>query len=71
MLLVADAYDAMTNVRPYGTPLPPDMALAELRLGAGRQFDAHCVEALAQHLAENPADLRVRRFLRADPLRAA
>jgi HD-GYP domain-containing protein (c-di-GMP phosphodiesterase class II) len=61
----------MTSARPYGSPLPPDVALAELRLGAGRQFDARCVEALAEYLAENPADIRVRRFLRADPLRAA
>jgi diguanylate cyclase (GGDEF)-like protein len=70
VMLVADAFDAMTRTRPYGSPLPPDIALAELRLGAGRQFDARCVDALAEHLAENPVDLRVRRFLRADPLRA-
>jgi HD-GYP domain-containing protein (c-di-GMP phosphodiesterase class II) len=40
------------------------MALAELQRGAGTQFDARCVEALAQHVADNPADLRVRRFVR-------
>jgi diguanylate cyclase (GGDEF)-like protein len=71
VLLVADAYDAMTSVRPYGSPLPAEIALAELRLGAGRQFDARCVDALAEYVVENPADRRVRRFLRADPLRAA
>src|SRR4051812_30062139 len=64
ILLVADAFDAMTSTRPYGLPLPPEMALDELQRGAGRQFDASCVEALAQHLAEHPVDVRVRRFLR-------
>jgi HD-GYP domain-containing protein (c-di-GMP phosphodiesterase class II) len=64
ILLVADAFDAMTSARPYGDPLPPEIALAELRRGAGTQFDARCVEALARHLAEHPVDLRVRRFVR-------
>ena len=64
ILLVADAFDAMTSTRPYGSPLPPDVALAELQRGAGAQFDAACVEALAKHVADNPADIRVRRFVR-------
>jgi diguanylate cyclase (GGDEF)-like protein len=64
ILLVADAFDAMTSARPYGAPLPPEVALAELQRGAGRQFDSRCVEALAAHLAEHPVDLRVRRFVR-------
>jgi diguanylate cyclase (GGDEF)-like protein len=64
ILLVADAFDAMTSTRPYGSPFPPDMALAELHRGAGTQFDARCVAALAEHVADNPADLRVRRFVR-------
>jgi diguanylate cyclase (GGDEF)-like protein len=71
VLLVADAFDAMTNVRPYGSPLPPDLALVELRMGAGTQFDSRCVDALEVHLDEHPLELRARRFLRADPLRAA
>src|SRR4051812_8378334 len=64
ILLVADAFDAMTSTRPYGAPLPPEVALDELQRGAGRQFDAVCVDALAQHLADHPVDVRVRRFLR-------
>jgi HD-GYP domain-containing protein (c-di-GMP phosphodiesterase class II) len=71
ILLVADAFDAMTSTRPYGIPLPPEIALAELRRGAGAQFDAACVEALAQHLADNPVDLRVRRFVRPPAASAA
>jgi len=71
ILLVADAFDAMTSTRPYGAPSPPEVALEELRRGAGRQFDPRCVEALAQHLADHPVDLRVRRFLRPAALPAA
>jgi putative nucleotidyltransferase with HDIG domain len=71
VLLVADAFDAMTSTRPYGTPLPPEVALEELRLGAGRQFDARCVDALAEHLADHPAELRLRRFMRPEPVQAA
>jgi diguanylate cyclase (GGDEF)-like protein len=76
VLLVADAFDAMTSHRPYGAPLPPEVALEELRLGAGRQFDAGCVEALAAYLAEHPEQLHTlrfaaRRFVRAQPLPAA
>src|SRR4051794_40376498 len=62
ILLVADAFDAMTSTRPYGNPLPPEVALDELQRGAGRQFDACCVAALARHLADHPVDVRVRRF---------
>lgn len=64
ILLVADAFDAMTSTRPYGKPLLPELALEELQRGAGGQFDARCVEALARHLDEHPVDVRVRRFIR-------
>jgi putative nucleotidyltransferase with HDIG domain len=52
ILLVADAFDAMTSHRPYGAAMPPDLALEELRGNAGRQFDARCVAALEGYLAE-------------------
>jgi diguanylate cyclase (GGDEF)-like protein len=68
VLLVADAFDAMISARPYGSPLPPEAALAELRRGAGRQFDPNCVKALADHLAEHPLEVQAsagRRFSRA------
>jgi diguanylate cyclase (GGDEF)-like protein len=52
ILLVADAYDAITGVRPYRHPLGPAEAIAELRANAGRQFDADCVEALAEIVTE-------------------
>ncbi|MEA2410848.1 MAG: hypothetical protein QOC77_1409 [Thermoleophilaceae bacterium] len=67
VLLVADAFDSMLSVRPYGAPLEPEEALDELRRGAGIQFDPRCVDALAAHLAESPVTLHpsARRFTRA------
>jgi diguanylate cyclase (GGDEF)-like protein len=58
ILLVAEAYDAMTSRRPYGSPLPPEIALAELRAGAGGQFDPRCVAALEAHLAASGESVR-------------
>ncbi len=46
ILAVADAYEAMTNERPYRAALAVDDAADELRRGAGRQFRADVVEAL-------------------------
>jgi two-component system cell cycle response regulator len=46
ILAVADAYEAMTSERPYRDALPPDEAAAQLRDGAGMQFDGRVVEAL-------------------------
>ena len=50
ILLVADAFDAMTAARPYRQPLSLARAYDELMLGAGTQFDPTCVEALLAHL---------------------
>jgi diguanylate cyclase (GGDEF)-like protein/putative nucleotidyltransferase with HDIG domain len=46
ILGVADAYEAITSDRPYRGALAVDDAAALLRDGAGRQFDAHVVDAL-------------------------
>jgi diguanylate cyclase (GGDEF)-like protein/putative nucleotidyltransferase with HDIG domain len=58
ILLVADAFDAMTTDRPYRAAMPYDRALAELQRHAGAQFDPRCVAAFEQHLAleELPAE---------------
>jgi diguanylate cyclase (GGDEF)-like protein len=45
IVAVADAYAAMTAGRPYRAARSPEQALAELRAGAGSQFDAAVVEA--------------------------
>jgi putative nucleotidyltransferase with HDIG domain len=46
IVMVADAYDAMTSDRPYRRALPPERAVVELRRHAGTQFDAEVVDAL-------------------------
>ena len=43
---VADAFDAMTSTRSYRRALSQETAFAELRAGAGTQFNARCVDAL-------------------------
>ena len=50
ILLVADAYDAMTSDRPYRTGLGHEHAMAELSRLGGLQFDTGCVSALAEYL---------------------
>ncbi|SCM78620.1 conserved hypothetical protein [uncultured Sporomusa sp.] len=39
ILALADAYDAMTNDRPYHKAMSYEEALQELRRNAGKQFD--------------------------------
>jgi diguanylate cyclase (GGDEF)-like protein/putative nucleotidyltransferase with HDIG domain len=56
VLLVADAFDAMTSPRPYRDPLPPEEAIEELVRHRGTQFDASCVDALVAHLRTPVAD---------------
>ena len=46
VIMVADAYDAMTSTRSYRKALPQDVAFQELRDKAGQQFHPACAEAL-------------------------
>ena len=46
IVAVCDAYQAMTEDRPYRTALSTSEARAELEGGAGTQFDTDCVSAL-------------------------
>jgi diguanylate cyclase (GGDEF)-like protein/putative nucleotidyltransferase with HDIG domain len=50
ILLVADAFDAITSSRPYREGLPVSHAREELVHHAGTQFDPACVQALLDHL---------------------
>jgi hypothetical protein len=60
ILAVCDVYDALISDRVYRKAWTHDRALEHLRAGAGRQFDATCVEALADVLArERRSDLAV------------
>lgn len=45
---VVDAFDSMTSASPYRAPMSKTAALAELRRGAGTQFDAELVNAFAE-----------------------
>ena len=50
IILVADAYEAMTSDRPYRKAPGQAFAVQELQRGAGTQFDARVVEALCRVL---------------------
>ncbi|MCW2973978.1 MAG: putative metal dependent phosphohydrolase, partial [Thermoleophilia bacterium] len=45
-ILVSDAFEAMTSDRVYRKAIGVTQAIAELRAGAGRQFDPGVVEAM-------------------------
>jgi HD-GYP domain-containing protein (c-di-GMP phosphodiesterase class II) len=42
---VADAFDAMTNERPYRAAMKPELAIAEIKRCAGSQFEPVVVDA--------------------------
>jgi putative two-component system response regulator len=46
IIMVADAYDAMTSTRSYRKALPQEIAFEELRNKSGSQFHPACAEAL-------------------------
>jgi hypothetical protein len=48
IVMVCDAYDAMTSTRSYRKALAQDVAFQELRDKVGIQFHPHCVDALIQ-----------------------
>jgi HD-GYP domain-containing protein (c-di-GMP phosphodiesterase class II) len=50
IVMIADAYDAMTSTRSYRKALPQETAFEELRDKAGIQFHPECVEALIRAL---------------------
>ncbi len=54
IILVADAFEAMTSDRPYRAGSAAEDALVELHRHAGTQFDPDCVEALEAALGRLP-----------------
>lgn len=48
LLSVADAFDAMTDQRPYHPPMPADDAFSELHAQSGRQFDPQMVQVFTR-----------------------
>jgi putative nucleotidyltransferase with HDIG domain len=55
VICVCDAYDAMVSNRPYRSAMSVPAALAELRAGAGSQFDPAVVDALVLELVGGDA----------------
>jgi diguanylate cyclase (GGDEF)-like protein len=56
IIFACDAYDAMTTERPYSRARTPEDTLAEMRAGAGTQFDPGIVKLLEHVLRSTPAD---------------
>lgn len=54
IIAIAEAYDAMTSVRPYRPQLTPEAALQELRYQAGGRFDPDLVEAFVDLISALP-----------------
>jgi two-component system, cell cycle response regulator len=48
VILICDAYNAMTEGRPYRTPMSGEQALEELHRAAGTQFDPDLVKTFAE-----------------------
>jgi diguanylate cyclase (GGDEF)-like protein len=57
IILACDAYHAMLTDRPYRAAMSPAEAMAELRGGAGRQFDPEVIEALLDLLGAHRPDV--------------
>jgi len=60
IILVADAYDAMTTDRPYRKAIGHERAAGELRKYSGKQFDGQLVEALLAVVGERGEGLNGR-----------
>jgi putative nucleotidyltransferase with HDIG domain len=58
VISVADAYQAMTEDRPYRRALSVDQAIAQLVAGSGTQFDPEVVQAFAQVLRQQVQENR-------------
>ena len=52
IIAVADAFDAMTNDRPYRDKLPDHHAVEEIKKCSGKQFDPKIVEAFLEVVEE-------------------
>jgi putative nucleotidyltransferase with HDIG domain len=54
---IVDAYDAMTSDRPYRDAMPHSVAMQDIRVNSGSQFDPEVVKAFERLMAQRP-DLR-------------
>jgi putative nucleotidyltransferase with HDIG domain len=58
IISVADSYNAMTSDRPYRRGMPPEVAINQLQLGKGTQFDEELVDAFLAVLARESEPYR-------------
>ncbi|MBI2264972.1 MAG: response regulator [Armatimonadetes bacterium] len=58
ILAIADAYDAMTNDRPYRKALPKETAIKRLQEAAGKQFDPNLVRIFVQVITEGQGSIQ-------------
>lgn len=56
IIAVVDAYDAMTQDRPYRKAMSHEKAIAEIELNSGKQFDPRIVNIFIEKIAENSVD---------------
>ncbi len=56
LFAIVDAYDALTNERPYRSPLSHEQAMALIREEAGTHFDATAVPAFADMMTQRRID---------------
>ncbi|SDL21567.1 HD domain-containing phosphohydrolase [Natronincola ferrireducens] len=60
ILAVADAYDAMTSVRPYRqTPMTKEEAIKELSISKGTQFDTKVVDVFTNILQQEEINIDI------------
>lgn len=73
VIAVVDAYDAMTNARPYRNPLPEEKAIKEIKDFSGTQFDDRMARYFLEYLPhmkkeiekEDQDDIIVSRLIKA------
>lgn len=59
ILAIADAYDAMTSIRPYrAEPLSTEQAVEELLQGSGTQFDAELIQLFVHIVRKEAVELQ-------------
>ena len=59
IIALADSYNAMTQKRSYRDALPPERAMAELRRGAGSQFQPRLVDLFVNILEKRDEQYRL------------
>lgn len=56
IISIADSYDAMTSERSYRSPLPEEVAIQELKVNSGVQFDPELISVFIEKVLCKPVD---------------